>query len=206
VGDGSLNLEATLERLEAKERERATELGIDVDRPSLGKRLAKILEDHQGKLRDVLEEYGDYLEPGTCLREEALKSLRTKFFKEFTKDVELLDGADGVITGESGEVATKVGAALTDELGFAPNLLGTVVAEIRGLVEGIRGDLEARITSLSAAKRNALMAKVELDVTLEISNEDEKLKRREVEKSGARLRGGRAAAPRHDRPRDRQVQ
>jgi hypothetical protein len=195
ASDGSFSVEATLERLQAKARARATEFGVDVDLSSLGKRLAKILEEHEGKLHELLEEYGDYLEPGTYLRQEALKSLRTKFIKDFTKDadlqaaledvaehalgfdsgaadggleklvedkiVELLDGADGAITGEIDEVANKLGAAFVEKLGFAPSLLSTVVDKVRSLVEGIRDDLEERVTALSAAKLDALIKKAD---------------------------------------------
>jgi hypothetical protein len=192
---GSLRVEATLERLHVNEREREMDLGLEVDLASLGRRLAKILEEHQGELKAVLEDYGDYLEPGTYLRSVALKTLRTQFVQDFTQDAalqaaledvaehalgvasgragkqletliearvaHLLDGADGVITGELDEVAANVGRALAKALGFAPELLETVVAKVQGLVDGIRGDLATRVKDLSGAKLAELMTKID---------------------------------------------
>ena len=193
TSDGSMSLEVTLERLQSANRERKVELGIEADLSSLGKRLGVILEEHEGRLQEVLDEYGDYLEPGTFLRDKAAKSLR-EVVNGFTRDpalkaalgdvaehalglgdgaagdrlvklledeiVEALDGVDGAITGELDQVAAKLGAALTDKLGFVPTLEATVVAKARDAIARVRSDLDERVTSLTGPKLDQLLAKV----------------------------------------------
>ena len=70
AGVSNQSIEVSLLRNSLLERGRSLSLGIDVDLTGLAKRLREILKRHYGSFKDVLDEYEQYLMPGTYLRDE----------------------------------------------------------------------------------------------------------------------------------------
>ena len=104
-------IEATLTRNTVDERGRRLALGVTVDLSGLAGRLRAILKRHHGALQSVLDDYAEFLTPGTYLREKLHASLKSRV-DEVVGDDALRDVLKDAVGGALGVDAPPTPAGL----------------------------------------------------------------------------------------------
>jgi hypothetical protein len=159
--ESAVALEVTLERKRATDREGFLELGIDVDAAALGRRLVKVLERHEGKMKDVLDEYREFLTPGTYLRGAGQRHLQG-FIDDLTSKPKLRaalkDAADRALGATP--AAASVEAFLEEQVA---DLFDGASGVIGGAVDGVAKEIAAAFmerTGLAGEAVDELVAEV----------------------------------------------
>jgi hypothetical protein len=139
-------LEVTIERKRSTAKERALEVGVDVDAAELGRRLARVLQRHEGKLHEVLDPFREFLTPGTYLRTQAGAHLAA-VIDELTADAALRaalkDAARRALGLEGAPSAANLKGYLEDEIA---ELFDGTAGVVGGAIDGVAREIAAALT------------------------------------------------------------
>ncbi|MEM1114679.1 MAG: hypothetical protein AAGI11_22390, partial [Pseudomonadota bacterium] len=190
-GGAMSGIKVAIERTRSTERGISAALGVEVNLEKLVARLRTILERHEGQLKDVLDDYREFLTPGTYIQDKLENELKdaVKRLVDESDHRDILKQAievglgsssggtpaalrkdlNALITGRIDSLADPISSRASDAAASALAKLGLENTDIGGkaqeelaeLLKEYQKQLEEKVTGLSSGPLNKLIGKLE---------------------------------------------